>query len=175
MKYMVKFGKLVMLVLLVVCLQYYGYGSKAKDVGWKYPPFIFKARSIDGGVVDLSKYVGKRLLVVNFWASWCPPCKYEIPDLINLQEEFSNDILLVGVSVDRNLEDVKIISQKYKFNYPIVHDSDGGITQLYGGIYSIPVTFIIGYDGKIVERIVGARSFDVFKSYILRYLRSSKK
>lgn len=147
-------------------------GSKENDS--KYPSFIFKAKTIEGKDINLADYVGKKLIVVNFWATWCPPCRYEIPDLINLQENLKDDIIIIGVALDNKIEPVKIFAQKNKFNYPIVYDNYG-INYLYGGISSIPTTFIINYEGKIVERIIGARSYDMFEAIIKKYLKASQK
>lgn len=155
-------------LIAVTLLQILLYSAQERNQ--KLPTYIFNDQTIDGKNIDLSKYLGKKLILVNFWATWCPPCRYEIPDLINLQEEFKDSIIIVGVALDRNEEPVKIFSQKYKFNYPIVHDKKG-INLLYGGISAIPTTIIINYEGKIVERIVGARSLDSFKSYIVKYLK----
>ncbi|MCX8029138.1 MAG: TlpA family protein disulfide reductase [Brevinematales bacterium] len=146
--------------------------AKENQKGGKYPHFIFKATTIDGKNIDLADHIGKKLIMVNFWATWCAPCRYEIPDLINLQEEFKDKLIIVGVSLDRYVDSVKIFSQKYKFNYPVVHD-DGTLNYYYGGIASIPTTFIINYEGKIVERIIGARSFDVFKEFVVKYLKKN--
>ncbi len=162
--------KTAILLSILFLAVYWTYAQKSEE----YPPFIFKAKTIDGKDIDLTKVVGKKLIMVNFWATWCPPCRYEIPDLINLQEEFKDSLLLVGVALDNNVEPVLIFSQRYKINYPIVYDTRR-IPYLYGGISSIPTTFIINYEGKIVERIIGARSFDAFKSILQKYLKENQK
>lgn len=136
----------------------------------KYPPFIFRAKTIEGRDIDLSEHVGKRIIVVNFWATYCPPCVYEIPHLIRLKEDLKDEIMLVGVALDRYPETVKVFSQRYKFNYPLVHDSYG-IAHLYG-ISVIPTTFVINYEGKIVERIIGARSYENFRSTVMKHVKS---
>lgn len=165
--------RLFLSVIFLISLDGISFSKTEDTKSKKYPPFIFKSVSLEDKTVDLSEHVGKKLIMINFWASWCPPCRYEIPDLINLQEEFKDKLLIVGVALDDNVEPVKVFSQKYKFNYPIVHDSSGLISYLYGGITSIPTTFIINYDGKIVERIVGARSFEVFKRYVEKYAKKN--
>ncbi|MGC8766294.1 MAG: TlpA family protein disulfide reductase [Brevinematia bacterium] len=154
------------LILLIQLTSYSKDTSKGKD----YPTFIFKAKTVEGKNIDLKDYVGKKLIIVNFWATWCPPCRYEIPDLINLQENFKEDLLIVGIALDSNVEIVKKFMEKTKFNYPIVYD-EYGINYLYGGISSIPTTFIINYEGKIVERMIGARSYDTFESLVKKYLK----
>ncbi len=162
--------KVISILLLIISLQHLLY---AKDKN-QYPPFIFKSQTLEGKEINLADYVGKKLIIVNFWATWCPPCRYEIPDLINLQDEFKEDIIIIGVSLDNQKKELEIFSQKNKFNYPLVHDTYG-INRLYGGISAIPTTFIINYEGKIVERIVGARSLDSFRSYVTKYIKKKSK
>lgn len=160
----------VLVSFLMVLLGQVGFGREGKVIK-EYPAFIFKARTVDGKDIDLRDYVGKKLIIVNFWATWCPPCRYEIPDLINLQSNFKDDLVIVGVSLDNNVEIVKKFMERTKFNYHIVYDSYG-INYLYGGISSIPTTFVINYEGKIVERLIGARSYDGFESIVKKYLKS---
>lgn len=170
---MTRLTGLFLSVIFLFSLNGLSFSKPESSKSRRYPPFIFKSVSLEGKSIDLSEYVGKKLIMVNFWASWCPPCRYETPDLINLQEEFKDKLLIVGVALDNTVEPVKVFAQRYKFNYPIVHDSSGEISYLYGGITSIPTTFIINYEGKIVERIIGARSFEVFKGYVEKYIRKN--
>ncbi len=141
-------------------------GKKSKR---ELPAFIFSAKDIKGNKVDLADYLGEKVIIVNFWATWCPPCRFEIPELVRLQEVYKDKIQIVGVSLDRSLNSVKNYKE-HKFNYPIIWDGYGEIAYLYGGISSIPTTFVINTEGKIVERVIGARTFESFEYVIKKYL-----
>jgi len=143
--------------------------SIGKESKKDLPAFIFSAKDIEGNKVDLADYLGKKIIVVNFWATWCPPCRFEIPELIKLQKVYKDKIQIIGVSLDRSLGDVKNY-REHKLNYPIIWDRYGEIAYLYGGISSIPTTFIINTEGKIVERIIGARTFESFEYVIKKYI-----
>jgi len=143
--------------------------AKKKETKRGFPAFIFSANDINGNKIDLANYVGKKLIIVNFWATWCPPCRFELPGLIKLQNIYKDKIQIIGVSLDRSLRDIKNFKEN-KPNYPIIWDSDNEIAYLYGGIASIPTTFIINKDGKIVERLIGARTFEYFEDTIKKYL-----
>ncbi len=119
--------------------------------------------------ITLSQFQGK-VVVLNFWATWCPPCKAEIPDLIRIQKEFSNDVVVIGVSVDRESPDyVAGFSEELGINYPVVM-ADSKLINLYGGIRAIPTTFIIDQDGDIGQKIVGMRDFNGFLAVLKPYL-----
>lgn len=122
----------------------------------------------------LSDYKGK-VIVLNFWATWCGPCKREIPDLSQLSSELKNkDFKLIGVSVDDNRDDLNKFVKAYKIEYTVVHKPDGLVTQ-YMDITGqrqnvVPQTYIIDKNGKVVETILGARSKSDFLSLINKYL-----
>jgi len=111
--------------------------------------------TLDEGSVDLAASKGQ-VLLVNFWATWCAPCRKEIPDLIELHEEFGDDLVVVGVSLDKEPPDVvRSFVEEQNINYPIVHDPEGKVEAQFGGTYGIPTTFLVNPDGEIVRRIVG--------------------
>lgn len=111
------------------------------------PDFTLKNR--DGEPFTLSEHEGK-VVVLNIWATWCPPCRKEIPDFVDIQKEMRDkDVLFVGVSIDREgWEVVRPFAQKYEINYPIMVD-DGTVNQKYGPFRGIPTTFIINKKGKV--------------------------
>lgn len=117
-------------------------GKKLKDA----PDFSLTKRN--GETFTLSDHKGK-VMVLNVWATWCPPCRKEIPDFIRMQKEMREDVLFVGVSVDREgWEVVRPFAKEQGINYPIMVD-DGTVRQKYGPFRGIPTTFIINKKGKI--------------------------
>jgi len=116
----------------------------------------FQLTGIDGKPVKLSDYRGKAVLL-NFWATWCPPCKIEIPWFVELQQQYGAEGLqVVGVAMDDgdSRDKVSKMAQEMKVNYPVLLGNDQ-IADLYGGVEGLPLTFYIGRDGKIVKRVAG--------------------
>ena len=111
-------------------------------------------------------------LVVDFWAPWCGPCRREIPDLVTLSSELApKGVVVVGVSVDDNddrLRTVKNFVEKSRITYMNVIDNDNKDIARHYGVQSIPMTLVIDRQGKIVEKIIGARSKDAFMAALAR-------
>jgi len=109
----------------------------------------FTLTKMNGESFTLSEHEGK-VVVLNVWATWCPPCRKEIPDFIEIQEDMRDDgVLFVGVSVDREgWEVVRPFAEEYGINYPLLVD-DGTINNKYGPFRGIPTTFIINKKGKV--------------------------
>jgi thiol-disulfide isomerase/thioredoxin len=137
--------------------------GKAHDFTWR-----------DGGrTQSYAQYTSGKVVLLNIWATWCGPCKREIPDLIEIATELApKGVVVVGVSVDeddRKLKLVKNYVEKAQINYlNIIDNTAHEIAAAYGGITSIPTTFIIDRNGNIVEKIVGMRSKAVFMSSLAR-------
>lgn len=109
----------------------------------------FTLNEMDGAPFTLSRHEGK-VVVLNIWATWCPPCRKEIPDFVEMQEEMrDDDVLFVGVSLDEEgWEVVRPFAKEYSVNYPLVVDN-GTVYQKYGPFRGIPTTFIINKEGKV--------------------------
>jgi thiol-disulfide isomerase/thioredoxin len=126
------------------------------------PDVTFK--NLDGGDVSLASFKGK-VVLVNFWATWCDPCRSEIPDLIGLQDKYSSKgFTLLGASMDDDgKKSIEPFMQSTQFNvhgvektmdYPIVLGTDA-ITDKFGGLLGMPTSFLISRDGKIVKKYLG--------------------
>lgn len=109
----------------------------------------FTLTNMEGEAFTLSDHVGK-VIVLNIWATWCPPCREEIPDFIEIQNEMKNDgVLFVGVSLDETGWDVvRPFAKEFKINYPLVVD-DGTVDNKYGPISGLPTSFIINKLGQV--------------------------
>lgn len=128
----------------------------AAQVGKQAPPFSLE--NTEGKTVKLEDLKGK-VIVLNFWATWCPPCRAEIPDFIKVYDKYkSKGVEILGVSLDhKGWEVVRPFVKSNKINYPVLL-GDQRIAQAYGNIRSIPTTFIIDRKGKVVDQHVGAMS-----------------
>ena len=114
----------------------------------------FALVDLDGRPIDQRAWAGK-VVVLNFWATWCGPCRQEIPDLIALQQRYRDYVVVVGLSVDDGpAADVRAYVTAQHINYPVAIVSEQ-IQAQFGGISSVPSTFILTKDGKITQRHVG--------------------
>ena len=115
----------------------------------------FKLKTLEGKEIKLSDYRGK-IVIIDFWATWCPPCRKGIPDLISLQDEFKKEVVVIGISLDQQntIKDLKPFIENYKINYPVVL-GDEKVVKDYGGISAIPTSFIIDQKGNIVDSHIG--------------------
>lgn len=125
-----------------------GYGSQAPD---------FTLQTLDGKNFSLSSLRGKAVLV-NFWATWCGPCKIETPWLVELQKQYaSQGLQVVGVAMDDSGKDeISRFAQEMGMNYPVLLGKEA-VGDAYGGVPALPESFFVGRDGKIVDRIIGLR------------------
>ncbi len=115
----------------------------------------FSLPTLDGNNFDTSNQQG-RVLLINFWATWCAPCRVEIPDLIALQEELGSEKFdVLGISIDQDdPKYVKEYVESMNINYPVLID-DGEVADGFGGVYALPTTFVVDKTGKITHRTIG--------------------
>jgi len=142
----------------------------AATAAWGDAP-DFTAKTPEGAAFTLSSLKGK-VILLNFWATWCPHCRYEVPDLIQLKSDHQKDGLeIVGVSVDDgNVAGVKAFVQDKGINYPVVM-FDKGVEAQYRDITGVPTTFVIDKNGNQVDKYVGAVQKDVIESQIKKLLK----
>ena len=127
----------------------------------------FTMKDVTGRDVRLADYRGK-VILLDFWATWCGPCKFEIPGFVELQEQYGKDGLqVIGVSVDDTIEKMEPFVKELKMNYPALqglgHDD---VQEAYGPIWGIPVSVIISRDGKICARHAGMATKEQFEHEI---------
>ena len=132
----------------------------------KSAPLHFTLKDMHGADVALASYKGK-VIVLNFWATWCGPCKAEIPDLVELQAKYPDDLVVLGFSVDDTPDKMKPYAEQYKINYPLlVGDGRDDVQDAYGPLWGIPVSVIIDREGKIAKKHSGIASKEQFEREI---------
>jgi thiol-disulfide isomerase/thioredoxin len=116
----------------------------------------FKLTTLDGKPVTLADSHGK-VILLNFWATWCGPCRAEIPDLIELQNKYKDKLQILGLIVDDDDQDaIKEFVEKFGINYPVAIASND-IRFQYGGIAALPTSFVLDSEGRIVQKHEGLR------------------
>lgn len=111
------------------------------------PAPSFTRPDLDGKPVTLPR--GK-LVLLDFWASWCAPCLVELPHLIALQKRYAGRLAIIGVSMDDQKQSAADIVKQYHVSYPVVM-GDVALAKLYGGVLGLPEIFLIGPDAKVIQ------------------------
>jgi thiol-disulfide isomerase/thioredoxin len=133
----------------------------------KLANFDFKLKNLEGKEVELSSFKGK-VVLLNFWATWCGPCKAEIPGFVELQEKYKDKITIIGYSVDDTAELAKKYAEQLKMNYPILlGENREDVQDAYGPIWGIPASFLISKDGKVCRKHMGIAPKDVFEKELV--------
>ena len=145
---------------------------KAENERKKAPEFALK--DANGETAKLSDYRGK-VVLLNFWATWCGPCEVEIPWFIDFQREYKDrDFAVLGVSLDDDgWKSVKPFVAHEKVNYRVMVTTEE-VDQMYGGVEALPTTFMIDREGRIARTHVGLSSKNTYRQEILKLLESPK-
>jgi thiol-disulfide isomerase/thioredoxin len=160
---------LVVAAVVVAGMLYFGFhmarhspSAQLADQGFSplkksSPAPDFTLESLDGQKLTLSDLRGKAVLL-NFWATWCAPCKIEMPWFVELQNEYgAQGLQIVGVAMDdSSKEDIAKFAKDMGVNYPVLIGKEA-VGEAYGGVPALPESFFIGRDGKIVDKIIGLK------------------
>jgi thiol-disulfide isomerase/thioredoxin len=128
------------------------------------PPFL--ARDIDGNVISTAEWKDK-VVLLNFWATWCPPCREEVPELVDLQARYKDRLQVIGISMDdpEDVRGVKKFAIQEGVNYPIVMASREIILE-YGGVPALPTSFVVNTESKVVQKHVGLYPTYVYETEV---------
>jgi peroxiredoxin len=127
----------------------------------------YTVKDMNGADVRLSDYKGK-VILLNYWATWCGPCKVEIPDLVALQEKYKDQgFIVLGVSQDDDPETLRAFASAFKMNYPVLVGRDQpDLLDAQGPLWGLPTSYLIGRDGTICTRHLGPATKDDFEREI---------
>jgi len=129
----------------------------------------FNLPQLDGQALRLSSYRSK-VVLLDFWASWCAPCREETPHLIDLQTKYGDrGLQIIGVSMDDSPDPARAFDQQFHMNYPVVM-GNAKMGELYGGVLGLPIAFLIRRDGRIYAKHIGATDPAVFDKEIASLL-----
>jgi len=122
----------------------------------------FAVKGIDGSTVNLAGARGK-VVLLNFWATWCGPCRMEVPDLVELQRKYQDGLQVIGLVIDDADEDaVRKFAKRYSINYPVAMATDEMRFQ-FGGVPALPTSFIIDAEGRVVQKHIGLRDPELYE------------
>ena len=170
---------LVVVAVIAAAMLYFGFhmarrsGSDAPSIlGKSTPAPDFTLEQLNGGNLKLSDLRGKAVLL-NFWATWCGPCKIETPWLVEMQNQYGNQGLqVIGVAMDDSGKDeISKFTKDMGVNYPVLLGKEA-VGDAYGGVPALPESFFIGRDGKIVDRIIGLKGKAEIEDAIKKALKT---
>lgn len=126
---------------------------------------IITVKDMNGNDIMLNAAKEKKVLVLNFWATWCPPCQEEMPELEQFYKKYGNKVKFVAIDVQESPETINQFFKDNGYTYPTYTDLTGNISQIFN-ITGIPTTIVIDTEGTIIKRITGGTSFNELESLI---------
>ena len=125
----------------------------------------FTLRNLKGNLEGLDDHLGK-VIIVNFWATWCTPCVKEMPSFENLYRRFrSKGLTILAVSLDKSSSSkVQEFADKYKLSFPVLLDTDGVAEKLYPS-FTIPFTYVVDKRGRVVARVDGGKNWESLETF----------
>lgn len=166
-----KFRFLILAGLVVLLVLSFIYRQESQsntatipEKGYQAPSFQLEDQN--GTSYDLSSMKGK-VVFINFWATWCPPCRAETPDLVNLYEKYQDQVVFLGINATKvdSPDKVEAFIKQYKVSYPIPLDSSGKVVNQYR-VHSYPTSYIIDSQGVIVYKKIGVITPTEFEKVI---------
>jgi cytochrome c biogenesis protein CcmG/thiol:disulfide interchange protein DsbE len=157
--YLRRFGSAVVASLLLCC--FIGRPAVAQQPTIRFvrnpdPAPEFKLAGLEGKPLSIADFHGK-VVLLNFWATWCGPCRAEIPDLVELQNKYKDQLQIIGLVVDDEDQDaIKKFITEFGINYPVAVAPDE-LRMQYGGIAALPTSFVIDAEGRVVQKHEGLR------------------
>ena len=171
-----RYRYLVSLIFLVLFIAFFG--CVAKEEVEPQPAVNFSLPDLDGRTVSLSDYKGQ-VVLVNFWATWCSPCREEIPDFIEFQKEYAaRGFTILGISIDTvDIADVKKFAIEFKMNYPVLYAGKEAkqLMRDYDNIRGIPTSFLIDHEGRQIKKVVGLMKKSFWEKEIQAALKEAEK
>jgi len=123
----------------------------------------FTAPDLQGVSRESSQWIGKQPVVLNFWGTWCPPCRREIPDLVKLYDEYhSRGIEMIGLAVKDEPGDVSAYAMRAGMKWVLLMANDD-VIQAYNVVNGVPTTVFLGADGREITRFIGNQTYEAFK------------
>ncbi|WP_287373600.1 TlpA disulfide reductase family protein [Prosthecochloris sp.] len=140
---------------------------------------VINAKALDGTEISSRNLAGKAY-IVNFFASWCPPCRQEVPDMVELQEKYSKDgFTFIGVGFRDEEQSISDFIWEYGINYPVMIGDQAMISTfgdyIPGGLQAIPVSFVIGRDGSLITVAQGFQNREALEQLILQALETGEE
>jgi len=126
----------------------------------------FTLTDLEGNTVSLSDYSGQNVFL-NFWASWCGPCRDEMPDMELIHKDFEGEVVILAVNVGENAATASGFREDYELTFKILLDEKNEVASLYG-VTGIPTSYFIDKEGNIMSGYVGTMDYDTMESYIIR-------
>jgi len=152
----------ILVVAVLIALLIYQFIPRTKSQIRVNGGVDFRLESVDGKEYSISEFRGKKV-ILNFFATWCPPCRAEIPDFERFHQN-NKDIVLIGVNIQEDKKAVEEFLKSMGVSYIVLLDKEGKIATNFG-IEGIPTTFLLDENGKIVAKNVGMMTYDELKNF----------